>query len=358
MDAIILVDIERIRYRNTGLANVCINLVKGLKAIDAYKNIAFYGKKKGEFTFFEKWRPWHKIINLVVNKYKVLHVLHQGSTYFPKYKGKKIVTLHDLNFLHEGKSDKKVQKEIKVINKNLENTSILVCISEFVKADFLKNKHLFNYPNEMKIEVVYNGLDFSFFDKQIKSVETYFPKLKNKDFILNIGVINPKKNQLSLLCLLKNNPNLYLVIVYSSKKEYYEQTIISKAKEQGVLDRLFLLNNVTVSEKSSLLNSCKALVHPSKAEGFGIPPIEAMYLKKPVFISNLTSLPEVAGKEAYYWNSFEEEAMINVFKNGLEDFNNNKLIKEKRLKNWAKKYNYVEMAKQYNNLYKQLIEHT
>lgn len=354
MNKTVLIDTERARYPNTGLANVCANLVKGLTALGLNNTFTFYGNKNNNFLFFERWKPWHKFINLVANKYDVLHVLHQGSTYFPKYKGKKIVTLHDLNFLYEGKSDKKIQKEINIINKNLENTIVLVCISEFVKSDFLKHKNLFNYPKEMKIEVIYNGLDFSVFDTNIKSIATFFPSLKNKKFILNIGVINPKKNQLSLLFLLKNSPDLYLVLVYSSKKEHYKQAIINKAEELGVSERLLFLSNVTPSEKSSLLNSCIALVHPSKAEGFGIPPIEAMYLKKPVFVSGLTSLPEVSGNEAYYFTSFDEESMVKVFTDGLKDFQDNKLIKQEKLKDWAEKYNHIIMAKKYNELYKKV----
>jgi hypothetical protein len=36
-------------------------------------------------------------------------------------------------------------------------------------------------------------------------------------------------------------------------------------------------------------------------------PIEAMHFGKPVFLSNKTSLPEVGGKHAYYWDNFDPE---------------------------------------------------
>jgi len=44
-----------------------------------------------------------------------------------------------------------------------------------------------------------------------------------------------------------------------------------------------------------------------------MPVIEAMRFGKPVFLSNLTSLPEIGGKEAYYWENFEPEYMHHLF---------------------------------------------
>ena len=59
-----------------------------------------------------------------------------------------------------------------------------------------------------------------------------------------------------------------------------------------------------------------------------------MRMGKPVFLSNMTSFPEVAGKEAYYWVSFEPEVMRRTFENGINHplalnyvyIRNNKLV--------------------------------
>jgi glycosyltransferase involved in cell wall biosynthesis len=53
--------------------------------------------------------------------------------------------------------------------------------------------------------------------------------------------------------------------------------------------------------KQFYLSKCHAFVFPSIREGFGLP--QAMHFGKPVFLSNKTSLPEVGGKHAYYWDN-------------------------------------------------------
>ena len=52
-------------------------------------------------------------------------------------------------------------------------------------------------------------------------------------------------------------------------------------------------------KKNALLQHCQALCQPSLAEGFGIPPIEAMAFGRPVFLSKCTSLPEIGAEEAF-----------------------------------------------------------
>ena len=86
------------------------------------------------------------------------------------------------------------------------------------------------------------------------------------------------------------------------------------------------------------------------AEGFGLPVVEAMSLGKPVFLSNLTCLPEIGGKEAYYWKNFEPNYMIETFEKGLKDFAED-TEKAHRSINWAKQFSWENAAKAYLNLY-------
>ena len=56
---------------------------------------------------------------------------------------------------------------------------------------------------------------------------------------------------------------------------------------------------------------------PSLTEGFGLPPLEAMHFGKPVFLSRLTSLPEVGGDAANYFDSFEPSAMRGTIEDAI-----------------------------------------
>jgi len=69
------------------------------------------------------------------------------------------------------------------------------------------------------------------------------------------------------------------------------------------------LTDVSEAQKAWLLANCKAFLFPSLLEGFGLPPIEAMYFGKPVVVARRTSLPEVCGDRAVYWDQFEPKRM-------------------------------------------------
>ena len=64
------------------------------------------------------------------------------------------------------------------------------------------------------------------------------------------------------------------------------------------LPNVRVLLGIDDATKAWLLGHCEAFVFPSLAEGFGLPPLEAMYFGAPVFLSRLTSLPEIGGSQA------------------------------------------------------------
>jgi glycosyltransferase involved in cell wall biosynthesis len=89
------------------------------------------------------------------------------------------------------------------------------------------------------------------------------------------------------------------------------------------------------------------------AEGFGLPVIEAMYFGKPVFLAKLTSLPEIGGEEAFYFQSFDPKHMQEVLKNGLNA--SKSTSKSSALKRRAEKFSWKSTAKEYLKLYKNIL---
>jgi glycosyltransferase involved in cell wall biosynthesis len=72
------------------------------------------------------------------------------------------------------------------------------------------------------------------------------------------------------------------------------------AAEQHQSDQVVWAGFVTDGELKALYGDAACLVFPSLYEGFGLPPLEAMYCGCPVIVSNEASLPEVCGDAAMY----------------------------------------------------------
>lgn len=355
----ILIDVERLKYPKSGIANVCISLIKGLNEKLCHFNYTLYGPQKNipelkQHFKVINWKFWQKILKINTANFHLIHVTHQLSDYFHSKKSnqKKVVTLHDLNFLHDKSSAGKIEKSKKLVQRNIGNADAIVCISEFVKDDFLKNEHLFKLKNNVKVEVIYNGLVFPENDS-FSSDKNY--EFLNRKFILNIGVLFPKKNQEVLLNLIAENDR-DLVLITSSAKSDYKEKFLQKIKDLGLEKRVHILENVENNEKYFLLHHCESYCHPSLAEGFGIPPVEAMYFGKPIFLSNLTSLPEIGGDLAFYFNDFSPENMKKVYDDGMEKFNADPENYKVKLKERAAKFSYQKMADSYEKLYKDLLD--
>ncbi|NJB82893.1 glycosyltransferase family 4 protein [Wenyingzhuangia aestuarii] len=359
----VLVDLERLRYSNSGIANVFKNLAIGLSELmtnDHINTIDLYGPStplenlNTKFSLIKR-ESYHKFVPFYSFNYDVLHTSHQLSSYFhfKRFCQKKIVTLHDLNFLHENISEKKYKKELNKVRKNIKNANIIVCISEFVKRDFLENKKLFTFDKTPEVRVVYNGILFPKTDVDYNLGEFSF--LKKKKYILNIGVLFAKKNQLALVKML---PFIEedLVFVVSGENQFYAKEIQTEILRLNLVDRVHFCYHVSDEQKWGLIQNSRAMCHPSTAEGFGIPPIEAMCFGKPVFLSNLTSLPEIGGDVAFYFDCFETDSMVATYKKGMELFDNNTEEITKQLVSRSKQFSYKFMAKSYLAIYNSFLE--
>jgi len=110
---------------------------------------------------------------------------------------------------------------------------------------------------------------------------------------------------------------------------------------------------VTNGEKSWYYKNCLAFVFPSIGEGFGLPVLEAMYFGKPVFLSSATSLPEVGGKVAYYFDNFEPPQMKNVFEKGMQHYNSEH--PEQAIIERAKNFSWEKAADEYLDVYRKFL---
>jgi glycosyltransferase involved in cell wall biosynthesis len=171
-------------------------------------------------------------------------------------------------------------------------------------------------------------------------------------FLFSIGALLAKKNFHVLVPMLQRIPEYSLVIAGDASTAYAEK-ILDDAAYYGVSERLLLTGPISDEEKVWWYKHCEAFVFPSLSEGFGLPVVEAMSLGKPVFISNLTSLPEVGGVEAYYWETFDPDIMAEKFKEGMREYQGD-AAKAQRIRQWAGRFSWESCGKLYMELYKEI----
>jgi glycosyltransferase involved in cell wall biosynthesis len=351
----ILFDCERMKYPHVGLFYYCMNLAKNLAGLirDTCDSFTCYYPSSLSANYIGKDVPMlyqrdiHKILFPSTRKYDIWHCTEQRSAYHPKNKKlRKVLTVHDLNFLHEPDvSMHKIRKNLKTIQRNIDYSDSLIAISNFVKQD------IETYLDVKKpVTVIYNGVPAF----PLKEVEkpAFAP---SSPFLFSVGVVHPKKNFHVLPRLLVGN-DYRLVISGTIPDVRYARQITEEATRLQVSDRVILTGAISENDKQWCYTACEAFVFPSLAEGFGLPVVEAMSFGKPVFLSQATSLPEVGGAEAYYFDSFEPASMSSVLMSGMEKYKDNMIEKSMALKQRASLFSWENCARNCLAVYREILK--
>ncbi len=119
-------------------------------------------------------------------------------------------------------------------------------------------------------------------------------RLITNEFYFTLASMAEYKNFKWIIEVAKRNPDSVFAIAGGSVKS-------SKyIHELDDMKNVVVLGYVNDSEIISLMENCKAFLFPSKHEGFGIPPLEAISIGAKAIISNSTCLPEIYGNYVYY----------------------------------------------------------
>jgi glycosyltransferase involved in cell wall biosynthesis len=233
------------------------------------------------------------------------HVLHQHNRYRPPVGTARVIeTVHDLNFLRQ-KSPSKAQAYRQRMRRRLATRHAAVAISRFV-ADELARELA---PLDVPVQVIHNGAaDLTRVPRE--AVDGVEPGA----FLLHVSRLAPSKNIAALLDLAQAWPEQPLVLAGAASA--YTRELQTRITARG-LANVRLVLDVNEARKAWLYANCRGFLFPSLTEGFGLPPIEAMHFGKPVFLSRLTSLPEVGGDAASYFDTFDAPSMRRVVESGL-----------------------------------------
>jgi glycosyltransferase involved in cell wall biosynthesis len=345
----VLLTFDSMKYPNSGFFSFGKSLGDEiLKQNSGRFSFYYYVHERANYLFNKKVNlvflsKLHKLFFPEPNRFQLVHFTDQYCRLKPqKVNGKKILTIHDINPVHElRKSDRKIQKHLKKLRGYITTCDKVVTISHFVAGDILNY-----FPEaEGKLRVIYNGAD------KLQVDEGHQPEYHpQKPFLFTIGYIAAKKNFHVLPALLVGND--YELII-SGVETPYKSRIMEEAEKFGCTDRVKITGTISEEDKAWYYKNCAAFVFPSIAEGFGLPVIEAMHFGKPVFLSTHTSLPEIGGDAAFYFDSFDPAAMQGVFAKGMEQFYAGDMAQ--KVIAHAMQFDWQKTAQQYLALYQECL---
>jgi glycosyltransferase involved in cell wall biosynthesis len=286
-------------------------------------------------------RPW-----LGPGRFDLWHSLHQHNPYQPPWRvGTVLSTVHDLNHLH-GSDERFRRKATRRLARVAAESDAFIAISRHTQADLAAA-----IGSAKPIKVVLNGV------RDLTQVAPERPAalpaaVQPGRYLFHLSRMAALKNPQALLDLMALRPQDTLVMAGPRAGE--SEAVASQVRERG-LANVQVLFDVSQAEKTWLLAHCRAFLFPSLAEGFGLPPIEAMQFGRPVLLSDRTCLPEIGGPVAGYWHDFAPAAMSRVLDERLARADADPAGDAARTRAWAARYGWPRCIDEHVALYHGLL---
>lgn len=217
----------------------------------------------------------------------------------PPVKNKKckyVVTIHDVIFEEYPAEFTRYYRFSKKLLYQLAatNADIVTTVSTYSKKSIEK----FLRVKPGKTAVIPNGVSDIFFQPYNKerSAELITKKYGIRKFILYVSRFEPRKNHAALLKayldleLYKKEYHLVLLGHQSLAVDEFDK--ILEALSPGIQKFIFINHEIDDDTLIEFYRAASVFVYPSKAEGFGISPLEAGALKIPVICSNASAMKE------------------------------------------------------------------
>jgi glycosyltransferase involved in cell wall biosynthesis len=280
-----------------------------------------------------------------------------------------VVTIHDLILLEQPASAKATTRSPAVyalkrlgyrasLWNAINRSQRIIAVSEYTKSSV---KRFFPRIDPDKISVIHEGV--TVFPPPAPN-EPHAPNEPNEPpvppvpnpYLLYVGNAYPHKNLESLLhafsFFVRLHPEVKLVlagrddIFYKRLQQELDEIEVPRSNVQFVM-------NPTDEELAKLYRDATLYLFPSRSEGFGLPPLEAMAAGVPVAAARATCLPEILGDAALYFSPDDIEEMVEVMERAVSDETlRAHMIKQGRER--VTRYSWSAMAAQTRELYGQI----
>jgi glycosyltransferase involved in cell wall biosynthesis len=268
------------------------------------------------------------------------------NPYFLNKLGNKPFVLTVLDMIHEKYPHFFPKTDTVAIRKKIlaEKATRIISISENTKKDLIE---LLNIDSN-KIDVIHLGNSMTL-NRGLIELE-----IEQNNYILFVGYRDNYKNFTlfieAISGLLHEKTDLSVICIGGGAFNDSEFNIFSKNKIQNKVSQI----NLSDDELAIYYNRALMFVFPSLYEGFGIPILEAFACNCPVVCSNSSSLPEVAGDAALYFDPVKKDSIQDAVSKLID----NEEIKSELIQRGRERLNHfswIKTAQMTKNVYENIL---
>lgn len=364
------IDARLYGIEDRGIGRYTEKLINYLEKIDFENEYFIFLRQKGFNNYQPQNKNFHKVLAdflpyslkeqiifpCLLKKYKLdlVHFTHFNVLIF--YRQPFVATIHDLIISKFPESRRRSTKlplllyYLKlffynlVLKNALKKSKKIIAVSEATKKDIIE---LFRVDAN-KISVIYEGVDLIKGDGQ---------RLIYDPYALYVGAAYPHKNLERLIIAFKKftENKEYLIgkklkLVLVGKNDYFYQRLRNLIGKLDLIDNVVLTGEVSDQELANYYQHALFFIFPSLTEGFGLPAIEALNYGLPVAASSVSSLPEVLGEAAYYFDPHNIDEITQAIAIMATDDKLRNQLKEKAATQ-VKKFSWQKMAEEILKIY-------
>ncbi len=257
----------------------------------------------------------------------LIHFPHWNVPFFCKTPF--VVTIHDLILLEEPQSAKATTRHPAVFALKrigykivlwhaIRASKKIIAVSEYTKSAIQK---FFPFVPSEKVSVVYEGVTRFSEQPSTSSGTILFPERaervegSDRSYFLYVGNAYPHKNLEFLIRAFQKfsetRPDMKLVL--AGRDDVFYKRLRNDNKN------IRFIMNPTDEDLAELYRNATAYVFPSRSEGFGLPPLEAMSAGVPVVASRIGALTEILGDAAIYFSSNDPDELVRALQQVTSD---------------------------------------
>ncbi len=322
-----------------GLGRYVSELVSHLEQIDSHNEYVVFLRKqnfhecrvtRANFTKRLVDIPWYSFDEqrvmpreIALAKVNFMHFPHWNVPIFTRTPF--IVTIHDLILLEDPSSAHATTRNafvhgIKyaafrlVLENAVHRSRHIIAVSEHTKQSVLK--HFRIKPH--KVTVVHNGVMAPSDGRgvSLRDLGVVEP------YILAVGNRYPHKNLDTLIRAFKFvfERHTSASLVLAGRHDVFTERLMRLTQQLSLPEHAVRFVDLPSDEQiGALYRHASLLAFPSKIEGFGLPPLEAMHVGTPVMSSNASCLPEIFGDAAIYVDPDDESKLAEVMLTAIEN---------------------------------------